>query len=55
MRKKQRFETHNLFAKLGDCGSQSVVFCAEDLDLLLQVGKPLLFPLPAFESSDSVV
>lgn len=52
---KQRLKADYLFTQLGDGSGECIILCAEDFDLLLQVGKPLLFALATLQSSDSVI
>jgi len=52
--KQQGLEVDDLLTKLGDGSRESIVLCAEQLDLGLQVGKPLLLSLTALEGSDTI-
>lgn len=47
---KKRLEIYHLFPQLGDLRCQGVVFAAEQLDLGLEVCKPLLLALSTFQS-----
>jgi hypothetical protein len=49
--KHNRLEIYQLFSQLCDSLRQSIIFSAEKLDLGLEIGKPLLLALPAFEGS----
>ena len=55
MSQEERLEIDNLFTKLGDLRSESIIFRAEDFNLGLKIGEPLLLPLSAFQRSDPTV
>jgi hypothetical protein len=55
VRHEKCLQSHNLLAKLSHRRGKRVVLCTKDLDLLLQVGKPLLFALTTFERGDARV
>ena len=50
---KKRLQVDNLLAELRHGLGQRVVLRAEELDLGLQVGKPLFLALPALERGDT--
>ena len=50
--KEQGLEVDNLLTELSDSCRQSVVLCTEELNLGLQIGKPLLLALSALECGD---
>jgi hypothetical protein len=50
--KEERLEVNNFLAKLSDGSRESIVLCAEELNLGLEVGKPLLLALSALEGSN---
>jgi hypothetical protein len=52
---KQGFEVDNLFAKLRDGSRKSIILRAKDLNLGLQISKPLLLTLATLESSDPMI
>ena len=51
---KQRLEVDNLFAKLSDGGTEGIVLRAEELNLCLEVGEPLLLTLTTLECSNPI-
>lgn len=52
--KQKRLEVDDLLAQLSDGRTKSVILCAEELDLSLQIGKPLLLSLTTLEGSDAM-
>ena len=51
--KQEGFKPHDLLTQLRDGGSERIIFSAENLDLLLEIGEPLLLALATLERSDS--
>lgn len=52
---QQRLEVYYLLTELSDGSRESIILCTEQLNLGLQVGKPLLLPLTTLEGSDTVI
>ena len=52
MRKEKSFQADNFFSQLCDSGSKRIILRTKDLDLLLQVCKPLLLTLATFKCSN---
>lgn len=50
--KEHCLEVDDFFAHLSNLRRQSIVFCAEELNLGLQIGKPLLLPLATLQGSN---
>lgn len=49
---KESLEINNFLSELGDSSRQSVVLCAEEFDLGLQISQPLLLALSTLERRD---
>jgi hypothetical protein len=55
MGQKERLEIDDFFPQGSNLGAQGIVLGREDLNLILEVGKPLLLALSALECGDSVI
>lgn len=53
--KQKCLEVYYLLTKLSDGSRESIVLCTEQLNLSLQVGKPLLLSLTTLEGSNTVI
>lgn len=51
--KQKGLEIHNFFPQLSDSSRQSIIFGCEELNLGLEICKPLLLTLTTFEGSDT--
>lgn len=53
--KKDLLQLNNFISHLVDLRGQGIVFAAEDLDLRLQVRKPLLLALSALQGGNAAI
>lgn len=52
--KQKSLKVYYLLTQLSDSGRECIVLCTEQLNLRLQVCKPLLFPLATLKGSNTV-